>query len=36
MFEVREDEPGYALLYDPSSEDKNRYGNRIQLPLDFF
>ena len=31
MFEVREDEPGYAKLYDPVSEEKNRYGNPIQL-----
>ncbi len=31
MFEVRKDEPGYAQLYDPTSEEKNRYGKDIQL-----
>lgn len=31
MFEVREDEPGYAKLHDPKSDEKNRYGNDIQL-----
>ncbi len=31
MFEVRKDEPGYAKLFDPSSDDKNRYGSDIQL-----
>ena len=31
MFEVREDEPGYAKLYDPTHDEKNRYGKDIQL-----
>lgn len=31
MFEVRKDEPGYAQLFDPTSQEKNRYGQDIQL-----
>jgi DMSO reductase iron-sulfur subunit len=31
MFAVRDDEPGYARLYDPVSQDVNRYGDSIVL-----
>ncbi len=31
MFEVRKDEPGYAKLFDPTSQEKNRYGKDIEL-----
>ncbi len=31
MIPVRPDEPGYAKLYDPVSNDKNRYGDLIKL-----
>jgi DMSO reductase iron-sulfur subunit len=31
MFEVRPDEPGYAKLYDPTSDELNRYGDSIVL-----
>jgi DMSO reductase iron-sulfur subunit len=31
MYEVRDDEPQYAKLYDPISKDTNRYGNPIEL-----
>jgi len=31
MIPTRADEPGYAKLYDPTSQENNRYGNRIQL-----
>lgn len=31
MFEVRKDEPGYAKLYDPVTEEESRYGTPIQL-----
>lgn len=35
MFPVREDEPGYAKLFDPVTEDTNRYGKEIRLtPVD--
>lgn len=31
MFEVRENEPDYALLHDPEAHTHNRYGNLIDL-----
>ena len=31
MFDVRQDEPQYAKLSDPQSDDVNRYGNAITL-----
>ena len=31
MVEKRDDEPGYAKLYDPTSQEENRYGNKITL-----
>jgi len=31
MYKVREDEPGYAFLKDPESQEKNRYGQSIEL-----
>lgn len=31
MFDVRKDEPYYAFLHDPETEDENRYGNPIGL-----
>ncbi len=31
LFPVRDDEPAYAKLYDPVSQEKNRYGSAIPL-----
>ncbi len=31
MFEVRENEPGYALLNDPTSKSHNQYGKPIEI-----
>ncbi len=31
IFEVRENEQNYAKLYDPTAEDVNRYGQKINL-----
>lgn len=34
MIPTREDEPNYAKLYDPTSQEHNRYGNPVQLVAD--
>lgn len=31
LFPVREDEPGYAKLHDPVTQQQNRYGNPVNL-----
>ncbi len=34
MYKVREDEPEYAFLKDPESQEKNRYGQSIELTVE--
>ena len=31
MFKIRDNEQAYAFLHDPETEDKNRYGDAIDL-----